>query len=1034
MSQLTILQAPGKCLTKIFERGRNGQIVKRSYDSASLFHSRVHEFLGVDGLFDLQTALQRQPDCCVVHATPGRWHPGGGKLAPRRLYAAGELADDSGRFHKPARKGTAELWQRQEIAAGRLRSVTILPPYEAAATDVMMLDFEKITLPAGIDWRADLGYAAACLRLKLPPGFHGRRCTYFATSSAADLTKPDLGGDEVRMRIGFVLDRLIGYGEAKRWLAGVEGLDDCTLRPIQIIYTAAPQFRNGLHDPIPDRLGLLDGPYELVAVPHLEAPRQYRREAFTALGPVRSAEGLGLLPSPGMDAALERLAEHGGASGSVRSTLLHATFAYIRDAGRDCVDIDALADALTTAAGSYRSAGEIAGYGLDNLIAWSLEQAPADPPPQPHYPAKGLPPEEAAAVLRREMAEAIGAAVAWRATNSAEPDGGGALDFNDPASPPCVGIKAGAGIGKTGAALEQIAAIPGVELLQIEMYVPDHVLAEELATRVRAAAPRLRVIVLRGRGTTDKPERALCKKTKLAEQVAKAGLNVMGTLCRLRGHGGEAAEECEFAPRCPYLAQFRDTAPAVRIMPHANLFVVRNQDLPTPDLVVIDERFWPGALMHKRLALDRLTEAGRWRARPRKGEAPWKASERALEAEDCAIRVRNAFQDGRDPRSGVSAEDCELVAAIEWGSLTGPGITPGMSLLQQTELMQGWQHDECAKAGKFWHLLAEEHRQPTRPMQRIVLERDAQSTDGDRRHLLHLHYCRKLRLPAVPLILLDADLDPLLAAKLTPGLRMVEIPVRQQAHVVQVVDRSCSMRFLLGSEAGDEADQRRAAGRLSELQRLATRLLAGGGLLVTYKGALERLELPDTVSTLHLGNLRGRDGFKQLDTAVIAGRLEPGALMVEGMARALFGDEAEPLQTIAPNTVTGRVCYPRQTRRCRMTQGLLDSTAAGPPVDVPVHPDSRAQAILQQIREREIEQAVARLRLGHPVEDLAEAVGRLDEQLDRVGGREILDVPEVQLVQPEPDRRVDAVHEVERERAADLSGFGDVALEPEPAR
>ena len=68
---------------------------------------------------------------------------------------------------------------------------------------------------------------------------------------------------------------------------------------------------------------------------------------------------------------------------------------------------------------------------------------------------------------------------------------------------------------------------------------------------------------------------------------------------------------------------------------------------------------------------------GRWRARPRKGEAPWKASDRTMEAEDFAIRVRNAFQDGRDPRTVVTAEDCGSVAAIEWGSLTGPGITPG---------------------------------------------------------------------------------------------------------------------------------------------------------------------------------------------------------------------------------------------------------------------------------------------------------------------------------------------------------------------
>ena len=230
-------------------------------------------------------------------------------------------------------------------------------------------------------------------------------------------------------------------------------------------------------------------------------PRQYRREVFTSLGPVRSAEGLGLLRSPGMDAALERLVELGGASGSVRSSLLQAIFAYVRDVGRDSVDIEALADALTMAAGPYRSAGEIAGYGLEGLIAWCLEQVPAEAPPKPHYPAKGLPAKEAAAALRREMAGAVGAAVAWRATAEVEPVADG-LDFNGPLPPPRVGFKAGAGIGKTGAALEQIAAIPGVEQMHVEIYVPDHTLAEELAIRAQAVASRLRVIVsVRGRGT-----------------------------------------------------------------------------------------------------------------------------------------------------------------------------------------------------------------------------------------------------------------------------------------------------------------------------------------------------------------------------------------------------------------------------------------------------------------------------------------------------------------------------------------------------
>lgn len=179
MSQLTVLQAPGKCLTKIYGRDKNGRIIKRAYDNAALFHSRVHEFEGIDGLFELQGLLQRRPDCCVIHAVPGRWHPGIGKAANRRVYAAAELADDGGRFHKPARKGADEFKQRQDVEAGRLRPVTVLPALEAIPTNTLLLDFEKVVLPAGIAWRDDLAYTAAYLRQNnLPDRFHGRRCTY----------------------------------------------------------------------------------------------------------------------------------------------------------------------------------------------------------------------------------------------------------------------------------------------------------------------------------------------------------------------------------------------------------------------------------------------------------------------------------------------------------------------------------------------------------------------------------------------------------------------------------------------------------------------------------------------------------------------------------------------------------------------------------------------------------------------------------------------------------------------------------------
>ena len=86
------------------------------------------------------------------------------------------------------------------------------------------------------------------------------------------------------------------------------------------------------------------------------------------------------------------------------------------------------------------------------------------------------------------MAGAVAAAMAWLRAPPPEPVVG-AIEAGEPPPPPVVGIKAGAGLGKTGAALEQIAAIPGIEQMNVEIYVPDHRLAEELAERVRARSP-----------------------------------------------------------------------------------------------------------------------------------------------------------------------------------------------------------------------------------------------------------------------------------------------------------------------------------------------------------------------------------------------------------------------------------------------------------------------------------------------------------------------------------------------------------------
>ncbi|HEX8373585.1 MAG TPA: hypothetical protein VF606_00210, partial [Geminicoccaceae bacterium] len=163
----------------------------------------------------------------------------------------------------------------------------------------------------------------------------------------------------------------------------------------------------------------------------------------------------------------------------------------------------------------------------------------------------------------------------------------------------------------------------------------------------------------------------------------------------------------------------------------------------------------------------------------------------------------------------------------------------------------------------------------------------------------------------------------------------------------------CSRNRLLSYETASEAEQARAANRLEDVRCLAEVKAAGGkrALLVTYKPAEERLGAIPGADIAHFGGLRGLDRYKDHDTVIVAGREQPPPSAVEDLARSLFGDDDEPL------ALSGG--YSLETRGYR----LCDGTRRG--VEVAVHPDPRCQAILEQIRERETEQAVDRLRLVH---------------------------------------------------------------------
>ena len=159
----------------------------------------------------------------------------------------------------------------------------------------------------------------------------------------------------------------------------------------------------------------------------------------------------------------------------------------------------------------------------------------------------------------------------------------------------------------------------------------------------------------------------MCEKADLAEEIGKAGLNVMGHLCRLKARARPSRRNANSPIPAAIRPNFGKIGPAIRILAHAAMFVRRNKELPAPDLIVIDESFWRDAVAHMRLALDRLTEveplarharasqAAKDRRRKRSGPPKRFAQVKAAKKPTTASRMPSFRPSGSAVRSRTAA-------------------------------------------------------------------------------------------------------------------------------------------------------------------------------------------------------------------------------------------------------------------------------------------------------------------------------------------------------------------------------------------
>jgi hypothetical protein len=220
------------------------------------------------------------------------------------------------------------------------------------------------------------------------------------------------------------------------------------------------------------------------------------------------------------------------------------------------------------------------------------------------------------------------------------------------------------------------------------------------------------------------------------------------------------------------------------------------------------------------------------------------------------------------------------------------------------------------------------------------------------------------------LLLLDGTGSPLLNRVCFGDLEHVHTPVERDAFVIGTTGKSYSRQSLTGMDRHgvpmpkrvDEA--RKLRGEIPKVIDFLSRMTDGGaGLLVATKKAADvfRAErvMPDSSDVAHFGALRGLNTWEECSWGLNVGRESVSIEQLEDMTRAVFAGDPSPFISFATPVPAD---WPYQQWPYRATRGRRMRDGTVQPIEVDVHPDPRAQEILEQIREAEVMQGVDRPR------------------------------------------------------------------------
>lgn len=507
--------------------------------------------------------------------------------------------------------------------------------------------------------------------------------------------------------------------------------------------------------------------------------------------------------------------------------------------------------------------------------------------------------------------------------------------------------------------------------LPVFVLAPMHKLTKEM---LKVAKQRgLKAMVLFGKEDA-------CERKKEVSELHNANLSSAGLCVDPR----DKTKLCAFYEWCRYQRMKREIEDHDVVILAHNWLTINPVilELARPRFVIVDESFWETTLRISTMPLDTLA-LSRFTDKEFDDMSD-KEQARHLARKKVAKTALSALENGKCAAEAILAagqEDLvDMAKRAAGGSDFGTEIIhPGLTICDVRRIAGAHRQTHGRSEAAFWRaiktrieaLQAREtviqagagDRLPPLP-ENLSIRVHVELVNGEARRTVRTAYHAELNWKDTNFLAIDAHAHPLIAKAMWPEyqIKWQKVDAVLNAHVVQIADHSYSNSSVIAGPFAGEKRLREASTLLGNIREAIKKISEQHEklIVITTKKIKRALRLgwkpPANTRFATFGALRGLDRYKHFEGCLVVGRMQLPTIAIDDATAALWNGEGPTPEWLDPGNGEDSN-LPYGDAYFLMKNGETLRTR------VQIAPHPLQNAILQQRRECELEQAIARLRL-----------------------------------------------------------------------